>query len=375
MEKQQSRVGDLDNGEMKQIEDIISDLKKSPVFNMSLASKELFHSNFIAWILEVDGVDSTPLLKLFFKDNSIVKSDFKKVDREISNFDIRIWLKDGRSVVVENKVKSLPYKEQLEKYSAVLNKDKKSDPTKTTCVLLSLTMPDFFSNEGTYETGSNYNWRLVNYSTLKKALGDLKSTYPYSLALIDDYTGFIDNLCRLYGECIKSFDDEVASLDSTLYEQLKEIRLHDVYGKWHVASLKKCLETKYKTKLRGVTLTTDYGSGGGILNIDPKNVSGTKKWKKIQIQSGQLRQVLQYKAKGNSKIFKEAHDLMKNEEWFFIPKKGWHGTKCNDEEPRNDYGFCKYGKGDKAYFSYRYETEWDIARIIELAKDVKIIKE
>ena len=32
--------------------DLIADLKSSPMFNLSLASKELFHSNMLAWIAE-----------------------------------------------------------------------------------------------------------------------------------------------------------------------------------------------------------------------------------------------------------------------------------------------------------------------------------
>jgi hypothetical protein len=35
--------------------DLISEsdiLKKSPLFNLSLSSKELFHSNFLAWLCE-----------------------------------------------------------------------------------------------------------------------------------------------------------------------------------------------------------------------------------------------------------------------------------------------------------------------------------
>ena len=32
--------------------DIIKNLKESPLYNLSLANKELFHSNFIAWFGE-----------------------------------------------------------------------------------------------------------------------------------------------------------------------------------------------------------------------------------------------------------------------------------------------------------------------------------
>ena len=35
-------------------EDLVSKLEQSPLFNVSLASKELFHSNFIYWISQIN---------------------------------------------------------------------------------------------------------------------------------------------------------------------------------------------------------------------------------------------------------------------------------------------------------------------------------
>jgi|GEM_PF-6652728 len=47
--------------------DCINRLNNSPMFAMSLGSKELFHSNFWAWIMENADPDKL-LLHLFFDD-------------------------------------------------------------------------------------------------------------------------------------------------------------------------------------------------------------------------------------------------------------------------------------------------------------------
>ena len=38
----------------KELSTIIKELKQNPLFAMSLGNKELFHSNFWAWIMEIE---------------------------------------------------------------------------------------------------------------------------------------------------------------------------------------------------------------------------------------------------------------------------------------------------------------------------------
>ena len=42
----------LEENKIKEIKKICESLKKNTMFNLSLSSKELFHSNFIAWLIE-----------------------------------------------------------------------------------------------------------------------------------------------------------------------------------------------------------------------------------------------------------------------------------------------------------------------------------
>ncbi|MDA1336468.1 MAG: PD-(D/E)XK nuclease family protein [Bacteroidetes bacterium] len=145
----------------KHVQELIQELKSlksSPLFNFSLSSKELFHSNFLAWLFEQEELKG--LVTEFFRTSlppevsHFVFDPVMKdaVQREKQNIDL--WLKfhdpnlqgtDRESgmwhVWIENKVKSLPRMEQLEKYQ-------EKRPENSTCILLSLSefeqpMPDW----------------------------------------------------------------------------------------------------------------------------------------------------------------------------------------------------------------------------------------
>lgn len=108
------------------MEKILEELNKNPMFRISLGSKELFHSNFLAFLW-----DQNP--KAFLESlndlchNSIQVEDLLNekeltLDREKENFDICIHHKEGKGekeiydIIIENKVKSIPYEEQLIDY-------------------------------------------------------------------------------------------------------------------------------------------------------------------------------------------------------------------------------------------------------------------
>lgn len=111
----------------------INELSNNAMFNVSLTSRELFHTNFWAWLLRKYPQIFT---KVFYpKYNGV---DNVEVLREKYNFDLLLKI-DDEYIIVENKFKSMPYKEQLEKYFEKLNVDKKS------IILISYFNPLFLS--------------------------------------------------------------------------------------------------------------------------------------------------------------------------------------------------------------------------------------
>ena len=75
----------------KAYEDAIVYLKTSPMFNLSLSSKELFHSNFLYWIYLYDKSYFKELVGKLGADTSSWGDDNDWVlKREYNNFDLGV---------------------------------------------------------------------------------------------------------------------------------------------------------------------------------------------------------------------------------------------------------------------------------------------
>ncbi|WP_150466968.1 PD-(D/E)XK nuclease family protein [Francisella sp. SYW-9] len=159
----------------------IKDLKKSPIFNMSLSSKELFHSNFIAWVLETY---FEQLGKFFSEKLELSNSNkIEKIQREKQNIDISFKLGDTL-VLIENKVKSIASIEQLQKYT-----DKFKKVANKKLVLLSLKESKISDKEL-----KDIGWIRLSYKNLLEAFQSLEFKNEYHKSLIDDYVKFVTDI-------------------------------------------------------------------------------------------------------------------------------------------------------------------------------------
>lgn len=76
------------------IKKTMKDLEKSPIYAMSLGSKELFHSNFWAWLMRT----YPEFVKTFFPEldtNELRKKD--PIKREENHHDITIHAKQNKN--------------------------------------------------------------------------------------------------------------------------------------------------------------------------------------------------------------------------------------------------------------------------------------
>jgi len=353
------------------LKEIVKSLKQSPVFNMSLGSKELFHSNFIAWLIDSGAVDSKDFLENLLSESEsrqIPSGHIATVEREVKHFDIRIWFNDGYSILIENKVKSTPLKKQLDKYSQTL-KEKEPDISKTICVLLSLTKPKFFKN-GDYICDSGIKWIYISYDHLKFVLENSEVRgRPYYKELIRDYCEFIGILSQLKDACISSWDQIPVLLkcQNSDYILLQELRLHDIYEKWRMSEIRKRIEDQ---GIGDVDFEVGYTNGNGLLHIAPARHENRRDYfLAVQIQGNQLRQVLQINKieDSNYDIFKKADDLLTQGKWFLNKSKKALPEIKNSKAPIEQKGFCKYG----LTFAYRHEELSDLDRVVELIKIMK----
>jgi len=108
----------------------LSELNQNPMFRLSLGAKELFHSNFLAFLFEQS--ECSDLQKALLKEFGVgnLRYDFEiETFRERNNFDLIVWVKPKEYeneddflnkchlIFIENKFKSVPNKEQLDSYS------------------------------------------------------------------------------------------------------------------------------------------------------------------------------------------------------------------------------------------------------------------
>ena len=97
----------------------VEKLSNNPIFQLSLSSKELFHSNFLAWLAEDDNTRCVfnKVMQTWLDDkNWEYKPNEMEVKREYNHFDFCVCNKlsiDGNDVtgsvqvVLENKFKSI----------------------------------------------------------------------------------------------------------------------------------------------------------------------------------------------------------------------------------------------------------------------------
>lgn len=161
-------------------------LSESPVFAMSLSSKELFHSNMLAWIcVNVEGAWAELFGPEMKKPLPIGKPT---VDREKANLDLTLEFAEGRVVVIENKVKSLPDNEQLDRYRDLAGR-RRRDGGLTDLIILTM---------GSVETAPSADWNLVDYGAMSLRLAVVADRCDgYHRALIRDYSAVVGALNAL----------------------------------------------------------------------------------------------------------------------------------------------------------------------------------
>ena len=224
----------------KALDDIKKELNNSPMYNLSLTSKELFHSNLLAWL------GNTQATRAFFAE--IIKEltgiclnpkDNWKVEREDKNFDLCV--KEGKNylLVIENKVKSIPKKKQLDEYV-----EKKVVDKNTKFLLLTLVNEFPYKDNVDIDKGKGGRWKIKTYKDLANAMCLAMKRIPipdnYYKSILVDYIGFINNLNELVESWKVGINDVFAK--TTDLKGLK--KMSDLYAKIQYSSY--CIEMQKK---------------------------------------------------------------------------------------------------------------------------------
>lgn len=302
---------------MTDIKEKITNLKKNAAFQMSLSGKELFHSNMIAMFLTQvdDNKQPTDLAKTMinlFPPNTMTEykenpDDITVFDvlREYKNFDLLICyctkkvkkeledkkiccvsdisdldehgneevdsligvdrdtdvielLKSMHYVIIENKFKSFPYKEQLDKYSQKVidgmeivsfkkkgsNRntyiktifDEKKNVANTTCYLLAPngSLQAFYNNsDNLFGNSKKILWSGIPYETYYEKLQPFENKQSKELMsqFIYEYRMFLETMINLYEECVEKRIKKNCFISSEHNKYLLQGRIQDFYEK------------------------------------------------------------------------------------------------------------------------------------------------
>ena len=214
---------------------ILEKLRDLPIFKLSLGSKELFHSNFLEYLWEVDHRLFLNIINRLLPKGEYLLEDGYELSRELENFDLCLYHNSKSPIydlIIENKVKSIPFKEQLKEYKV------KAEKSLTPPHFLLLSLVENFPDCEELEKVENYkeygHWHIVHYNQLREAIEQEKELWPTTKdrTYIEDYCTFIDLLHQLQQEILKDIETQPLFVD---VETFKRYRLHDLYIKLRIS--------------------------------------------------------------------------------------------------------------------------------------------
>lgn len=259
------------------------DLKKSLLFRMSLGSKELFHSNVWAWLIEQDPA----FIKVFFPEFDDKCYQYRGVSRECWHRDVIIWLEDCDNkkryyYVIENKIKSLQDEEQLKRYT----EDKDGNTLLGgvfTGIINALKTNEFSLPKKGTETGEGVPWKFVDYGTIAERIREQARRSARVTALhflqIDEYCQIIESINGMIQYVLDKSQDRFDYFSSTdkngenhEAEYLEDLRIKDVYTKLKGADILRALEASLKDSVsaapQGYRLEINQSFHNGKVTLD-----------------------------------------------------------------------------------------------------------
>lgn len=330
-------------------------LQKSLIYQMSLGSKELFHSNVWAYLLEND----IGFLKVFlpnFEFDEYLQNGFQ-VYREKENRDIIIYLenKNGNRthITIENKIKSLPRIEQLEDYTKDVEGHAFQEGILTG---IGENIIDFSINEKL-----KGKWIYVDYKAISErfrtiATNSKSEVIRQNLHIINEYCDVINAI----NSCINHY--LTCSLDKLDYscKELYALRIADVYKKLKGSNFISFVN-EHRTEIEfycpenyELRIGSSFHNGKATLeirfcNYKDKNVKCSVMG--VQLEGNQFRIVAQKDIFDQTKV--KADDL------YELFKDSWFDDSyVSKGKNRKLFGFDTTMKATKGRKYDSYQTSW-----------------
>lgn len=339
----------------------IDELKESPLYNLSMSSLENFHTNFLVWLGNKHPEQMWTLLTGEQETPPKIKFEAQK---NCGNCKFDLCVEKDRQIilVLENKIKSYPTEEQLEKYNEGIEHNKGNFSNDCKKILLTL-FPCNLKLKG-------LNWKPVYYADFFKNNPFMPNSqeFSYHNELIKDYFNLIKNLYII----INKYDENITHTKYDMYDISKNyeaIKFKNIYIKYRTFELMNFIKQYVEESVtENIKFSTDFSnSNEGIINIEKKYIiEKTKTNNKkdnydfilsIQIQGSQYRYCLvclDGKQENNKKRFDFAESLKGNKYWFNDTENNYNIRKNNP--------YQTLGNGNK-YLSYKPDRIYQYKKI------------
>ena len=361
-------------------------IEVSPMFQLSLGSKELFHTNFLYWLWKAEPIAFWIIMSKFgFKTDDkgslAVKREWEHFDLSIVHETVKkkrgkdVKIVDNIVAVIENKVKSIPRIKQLDNYNKEIEKVNKDNECKK--ILLALIDPGFDHNKE--------GWSCVTYEeyrgSIKECLKIIEN--DYDRCIIEDYNNMIDTLISFKDEWLREDfssmkymdiiedssvkDDEVFSVDDYIDLRINDLRHKIIFSKMF-SSLEVNLnkhnpETEIETVTdifeKNIPLTIGYGMTNATGLIEAKVKINADYLLGIQVQGYQYRHFIEF---SNSSCVKE-----------FIRKElqDKFGQNHKEEFDISNKKICSYkNREGKKTFQYVYRRIRQDETVDDVVKNI-----
>ena len=218
---QQLKDNDMKKKTTSIIEEQLQRLNSSPLFAISLSGKELSHSNFWAWLLEQEVEGKHPFIEVFIPDFYQNGCTFISVEREKMHVDLTITYKNKANeievLIIENKIKSIPTKEQLMRYEEKLGKQ----DIPITGILTGL--------YATLDIQDLGKWSFLSYQEIAKRIMNIQKLHA-TMDFADYILQYAENIEVLY-DLFQNKMEQNKGKYIIGDEDLEKIRYSDIYVK------------------------------------------------------------------------------------------------------------------------------------------------
>jgi len=321
--------------DFRRVEHLVEELSDHPLLYLSANSKELFHTNFWRWLARLNpdatarvfmpSISSFPGEPLQFRTEVRVGKGTKS-DMEVRSGAVPI-------MVIENKVKDYPKREQLERIAECYR-----SPRPLAFVLVSL----FGSPEEVSPP-----WTHVSYGQISERI-DAESFggSPFDIMLIGQYksfTGLLSQLSELLPVTLSY--DFFNTVNRELFSYLGRLRLWEVYQKARASHMISCFQKTYHLDglAIGYYINHQKATISFVWSLPGFGVADGSPGAGVQIEDNQIRTYLYWK---DHEIFDKGMLLAKRGILF---SPDWKNRKS---EPLNSY----MNGAKLRNFIYQYKT-------------------